>query len=54
MRQRPRIYAYLSSGEYAGQTITLRSVANLDKYAPGAQSIWLSGTMTVYDLIRRT
>lgn len=49
---RPRMYAYLDRGEYAGQRVALRSQENLRQYYDDIQFIWVSGTRTIYDMIK--
>ena len=49
---RPRMYAYLDRGEYAGQRVALRSQENLRRYYDDIQFIWVSGTRTIYDMIK--
>lgn len=41
---RPRVYAYLCQGDYAGQTVKITSQFRLDQYLPDAQFFWLSHT----------
>ena len=48
---RPRIYAYLSHGDYAGQTVALRSRQNLDAHVGNIQFIWLAENRTIRDIV---
>jgi len=47
---RPRVYAYLSRGESAGQIVKLSSAHYVDKYADFIEFAWVSGA-TVADLV---
>lgn len=48
---RPRIYAYLQSGDGAGQTVKITSHEQMNKYEKDIQAYWASGT-TVEDLVQ--
>lgn len=50
---RPRMYAYLDRGEYAGQSVALRSQENLRRHYDDIQFIWLSNNQNVLDIIRK-
>lgn len=50
---RPRMYAYLDRGEYAGQSVALRSQENLRRHYDDIQFIWLSNNQSVLDIVRK-
>lgn len=48
---RPRVYAYVERGEFAGQIVAIRSRQNLDQYHGDMGFLWRSGS-TLADHIR--
>ena len=50
---RPRIYGYLHQGPAAGQIVALKSNHYLEKYKDDLDLVWVSGTQTIYDLIKQ-
>lgn len=49
---RPRIYAYLERGEFAGQIVALRSLENLERHDGNIGFAWTSAN-TIADIIRK-
>ena len=49
---RPRIYAYLERGDFAGQIVALRSLYDLERYETFIGFAWTS-TATIADIIGR-
>jgi hypothetical protein len=49
---RPRIYAYIERGEYAGQIVALRSLHNLEQHETNIGFAWTSDN-TLADIIGR-
>lgn len=50
--QRPRIYAEIVSGVYAGQRVAVRSVSRLEEYAGNFGGLWVSDS-TIADIVGR-
>jgi hypothetical protein len=48
--QRPRIRADIASGQFAGQTVAIRSVVNLEQHSGTICKLWVSET-TLKDII---
>ena len=48
--QRPRILADIVSGQFAGQTVAIRSVYNLEQHSGTIGKLWVSET-TMADII---
>lgn len=49
---RPRIYAYLERGEFAGQIVRLHSLENLERHDGNIGFAWTSAN-TIADIIRK-